>query len=182
MPEFHQVATYAVLSVHPHAEDPMNAAHLHLLLNHIPVLGAIGLTLLFLIAAVRRDSPLARLTLVFSVVLAATSLAVFLTGEPAEEVVEDIAGVATNAIEEHEEAALAATIAFGILGLLAVVPLAAFRRRELPRWVMVGGLIGAVSVAGLMGWTANLGGQIRHTEISAPGGLGVDEDDEPPGG
>jgi len=27
------------------------------------------------------------------------------------------------------------------------------------------GLIGMVIVSALMGWTANLGGQIRHTEI-----------------
>lgn len=163
----------------------MNAAHLHLLLNHIPVLGAIGVTVMFLIATIRRDSSLARLTFAFSIVLAAASLAVFLTGEPAEELVEDLAGVASNAIEPHEEAALVATIAFGILGGLALAALVAFRRRDLPRWVMSAALICALVVSGLMAWTANLGGSIRHTEIGAPtGSTGpgqIDDDhDDPP--
>ena len=148
----------------------MNAAHLHLLLNHVPVLGAFGLLLLFAIAFIRRDGSLARLTLALSVGVAAASIAVFLTGEPAEEIVEELARVSTNAIEPHEEAARVATIAFGVFGAAAVVALFAYRRRTLPRWVTATAVAGTLAVSGLMGWTANLGGRIRHTEIgSAPG-------------
>ena len=147
----------------------MNAAHFHLLLNHLPVLGAFGLLLLFAIAFIRRDGSLARLTLALSVGIAAASIAVFLTGEPAEEIVEEIAGVSRNAIEPHEESARIATIAFGAFGAAAVVALIAFRRRAFPRWMTATAVAGMLALSGLMGWTANLGGQIRHTEIgSAP--------------
>ena len=158
----------------------MNPAHLHLLLNHVPVLGAFGLLLLFTIAFLRRDSSLGRLTLVLSVAVAAASVAVFLSGEPAEELVEDLAGVAESAIEPHEEFARVATIASGIFGAAALMTLIAFRRRELPRWITGSALVGALAVSGLMGWTANLGGQIRHTEIGggAPQSGIWDEDDE----
>ena len=161
----------------------MNSAHLHLLLNHVPVLGAFGLVVLFGIAFIRRDASLGRLTMVFSVLLAAVSVGVFFTGEPAEEIVEDLAGAASNAIEPHEDAALVATIAFGVLGTAALAALAGFRRRELPRWLMGAAIIGTLMVSGLIGWTANLGGRIRHTEIGstvgAPGSEGWDEDEPP---
>ena len=160
----------------------MNPAHLHLLLNHVPVLGAIGLLLLFTIAFFRRDSSLGRLALALTIVVAGAAVAVFLTGEPAEELVEELAGINESAIEPHEEAARVATIAFGILGAAAAISLVAFRRRELPRWMMGVALLGTLGVSGLMGWTANLGGQIRHTEIgAAPGAPNPehwDEDDE----
>jgi hypothetical protein len=160
----------------------MNPAHLHLLLNHVPVLGAFGLLLLFTIAFFRRDSSLGRLTLGLTILVAGAAVAVFLTGEPAEELVEDLAGIGESAIEPHEEAARVATIAFGILGAMATAALLAFRRRELPRWTMGVALVGTLGVSALMGWTANLGGQIRHTEIgAAPGAADPehwDEDDE----
>ena len=164
----------------------MNTAHLHLLLNHIPVLGAMGLLALFIIAFIRRDSSLGKLTLVFSVLLAALSVAVFFTGEPAEEIVEDLAGVASSAIEPHEDAALIATDGFGILGVAALAALAAYRRRELPRRIIGTAIIGTLAVCGLMGWTANLGGRIRHTEIGSTAGAapseGWSDDDEHPRG
>ena len=143
----------------------MNAAHLHLFLNHVPVLGAIGLLTLFSIALVRRDSSLARLTLGLSVLLAGASIAVFLTGEPAAELVEDLSGTVERAIEPHEEAAMVATIAFGVFGAMSLAALVAFRRRTMPRWVTGAAVSGTIVLSGLMGWTANLGGQIRHPEI-----------------
>ena len=164
----------------------MNPAHLHLLLNHVPVLGAFGLLLLFTIAFFRRDSSLGRLTLVLTIGVAAAALAVFLTGEPAEEIVEELAGVGESAIEPHEEAARIATIAFGMLGAGAAAVLLAFRRRELPRWVMGAVLASTLAVSGLMGWTANLGGRIRHTEIGGapaaadPEHWGEDDERHPP--
>jgi hypothetical protein len=157
----------------------MNPAHLHLLLNHVPVLGAFGLLLLFTIAFFRRDSSLGRLTLVLTILVAGAAVAVFLTGEPAEEIVEELAGIGESAIEPHEEAARVATIGFGILGAGAAAMLLAFRRHELPRWAMGVVLVSTLAVSGLMGWTANLGGRIRHTEIGgAPGAADPEHWDE----
>ena len=41
----------------------MNAAHFHLILNHVPVIGAVGLAVLLAIAWVRRDTPLTKVSL-----------------------------------------------------------------------------------------------------------------------
>lgn len=47
--------------------------------------------------------------------------------------------------------------------------LAWFRKRPLPRLITGMSLVCALMLSGLMAWTANLGGQIRHTEICADG-------------
>ena len=145
----------------------MSMVHLHLLLNHVPVIGTIiGLCLLAW-AVFRKDQGLGRATLGLFAVLAIVALATFLTGEPAEEAVEGLAGVTEGSIERHEEAALLATIALGVLGALSLAALVWFRRRPLTRRVMALLLVVALVPAGAMAWTANLGGQIRHSELRA---------------
>ena len=65
----------------------MNAPHLHLLLNHIPVLGtAFGLGLL-VFALCRKSDELKKAAHGFFLVTALFSVSTYLTGEPAEEVV-----------------------------------------------------------------------------------------------
>lgn len=152
----------------------MNAAHLHLILNHVPVIGAVGLAVLLAIAYVRRDESLAKLSLMLGAAVAAIAIVVYLTGEPAEELIENLAGISEPALEAHEDAALTSTIAFGIFGIAALALLVMFRRRAMPRSVAGAAFVGMAAIAGLMGWTANLGGQIRHTEITAAGAAGAD--------
>ena len=145
----------------------MNMAHLHLLVNHVPVIGAvIGLGLLAA-ALVRRSEELARVTFWLYALLGAASLGVYLTGEPAEDSVERLAGASKPLIEQHEEAALVATIAMGVAGALALLSSVVFRRRAIPRTIVGAALAMALLLVGMMGYTANLGGQIRHTEIRA---------------
>jgi hypothetical protein len=151
----------------------MSTVHLHLLLNHVPVIGTIiGLCLLAW-AVYRADQGIARATLGLFAILAVVALATFLTGEPAEEAVEGLAGVSEGAIERHEEAALLATVAVGILGAASLGALAWFRRRALPRRAMALMLALAMVPAGAMAWTASLGGQIRHSEIRADASVRV---------
>ena len=79
-----------------------------------------------------------------------------------EEMVEHLSGFSENLVEQHEEAALIATIGLSLLGIAALVGLF---YRGVRRWYPKAVLLGALLVSGLMAWTANLGGQIRHTEI-----------------
>lgn len=145
----------------------MSAVHLHLVLNHVPVIGTLIGVCLLAYALLRRDDRLVRVCLGMFALLAAVAFAAFLTGEPAEEAVEGLAGVSASIVEQHEEAALLATIALGVLGLLSLGALLRFRRAPLPRQAALLLLAAALVPAGLMAWTANLGGQIRHPEIGA---------------
>lgn len=158
----------------------MNPVHLHLLLNHIPVIGLIGALLFLLIGYFMKNAVVSRIALAFVVVVALFTIPVFVTGEPAEEIIEAV--VPTEAaIEAHEEAALPALVLIeiaGALALLAIFLRAPGPQRGLVIGVLVVGLLGVVLVAR----AANLGGQIRHTEISngavasAPAGEEADDD------
>jgi hypothetical protein len=147
----------------------MNSIHLHLLLNHVPVIGAVlGLALLCF-AYLRRSDEVGKFALGAFAVLGVVSVVVFLTGEPAEQLVEKLPGFSETLTERHEEAALAATIVMGVVGLLSLIALAVFRSRALARWVVPTAVVLALGATATMGYAANLGGQIRHTEIRAGG-------------
>jgi uncharacterized membrane protein len=143
----------------------MSILHLHLLLNHIPVIGALVAVILFGTAFFLREAVSTKFALAFTAGLAIVAVAVYFTGGAAEEAVENLAGVTGRSIERHEEAAELATVAIGILGGLSLIALFLFRGKRMPRWVALSGLVSTVIVSALMGWTANLGGQIRHTEL-----------------
>ena len=143
----------------------MSPTHVHLFLNHFPVVGTvIGIGLLALAILKKHDS-LAKTTLGLFVALAAISVVVFLTGESAEEAVENVAGFSEAITERHEEFAFVATIVFTSFGAIALGILAVFRKKTLPRWVTLGSFVLALVASGFMGYTAMLGGQVRHTEI-----------------
>lgn len=77
-------------------------------------------------------------------------------------------------VRRPAEAAEASLIATGVAGVLALVALGVYRRRALPRWVTGAAFAAALVASTLLGWTANLGGRIRHAEIggtaAAPAG------------
>jgi hypothetical protein len=160
----------------------MNPAHLHLLVNHFPIVGAfVSLPLLALALWRRGDrgSLLAAVTVL--VVSAAGAGAAQLTGDDAEEVVEHLPGVSESLIHTHEERAEVATIlavvtGLGSLGILGF----AIRSGKTPLIGTVVLTAGALATAGTMAWTGQAGGQIRHTEIrdGAPGATSEREEDE----
>ena len=140
--------------------------HLHLLLNHVPIIvSALGLVLIAL-AAWRRDDSLGRVALTFFVAGALSALPTYLTGEGSEDAVKNLPGVTEVLIDQHSEIALIAAIVVGILGAFALWALWRYRRTAmLPRFVVRVTLAGALVGSGLMAYTGLLGGQIRHTEV-----------------
>ena len=153
----------------------MSWGYLHLVLNHVPVIGTFLGLLLLLVAFVRNSEELKKVTLALLVFIALVTIPVYLTGEPAEEMIENIPGTSEAIIERHEDAALFSMIAIEVAGITALAGLLIFLRKK-----RLGNLLAIVTLAvsmiggGLMTWTANLGGQIRHTEIRS----GVDSPSE----
>ena len=84
----------------------MNLAHVHLLLNHIPVI-AVPIGLIFLVHSLWKSNvQQMRFAYLFLFLTSLSVIAVFLTGEPAEEIIEHLPGVTEALIEVHEEAGL----------------------------------------------------------------------------
>lgn len=143
----------------------MDAAHIHLLLNHVPVLGTFfGLALLGY--GLARDSDeILKAGLGTLVIVGIAAVVVYLTGEPAEELVEGVAGVSHSALEAHEETALWATWGGGVLGAVALAGLWRYRRAPVARAFAIATLVLTVATSGLMAWTANSGGKVHHPEL-----------------
>lgn len=143
----------------------MSGAHLHLILNHVPVLGAVFGLLLLSYGLLRRSDGVVRASLWTLAVVGIAGLAAYWTGEPAEEVVENLPGISEAILERHEEAAFLATIGGGIVGLIALAGLAVHRSRPVAGAYAAAMLVLTAGLFGAMAWTANLGGQIHHSEI-----------------
>ena len=146
----------------------MNPTHIHLVITHLPIFGSIlGAVVLGygLSTKSHQTNIAAYLVLVISALGAGIA---YLTGESAEETVENISGISENTINAHEEFALFALISMIALGLAALLAFwVTLRRSALAGYF--GGLVLLISLVsfGLLAWTGYLGGQIRHTEISS---------------
>ncbi len=145
----------------------MNLAHLHLLINHLPVFGSL-LGMIVLIHGMWTKNGQTKIAAYNLFILSAIGAGIaFMTGEPAEEAVEKIAGVAESAIEQHEDFAMFSLISFILLGLLAIFGLFITLKqsnfmRPVATIILIVSLISFVLVAR----TGYLGGLIRHTEIT----------------
>ena len=150
----------------------MNTTHLHLLLNHIPVLGSAFAFALLLFGFWRRSDELKKTALGVFIIVALLAVPAYLTGEPVEHVVTPLPGVSKPIIEQHEQAAAVAFAGVLAVGVVALAGLVLFRRgKALPTWFASMMLGVSLIASGLMAWTANLGGQVRHTEIRSSASL-----------
>jgi uncharacterized membrane protein len=140
--------------------------HLHLLLNHLPIIVTVLGLLLIAVAVWRKSDALARVALAFFVGGALSALPTYLTGESAEDTVRKLPGVTREVIEAHSDAALISAIFVGMLGVFALWALWRFRSSApLPAWVVRVALVASIIGSGLMSWTGLLGGEVRHTEV-----------------
>jgi uncharacterized membrane protein len=143
-----------------------SVAHLHLLLNHLPIIVTALALALLAVAIWRPNETLVRTGLVFLVGAAVSALPTYLTGDGAEEAVKRLPGVTREIIERHSDMALIAALVVGALGIAALYALWRYRKPvPVPRGFVLALLAGSVIGAGLMAYTGLLGGQIRHTEV-----------------
>jgi len=153
--------------------DFFSGVHVHLLTNHVPILGALfGLALL--VGSLRWAPDVLRRTAF--VVLVGTGLAAAaanVTGDPAEDAIRGYPGVRRAMIHDHEEMGDASLIAAGVLGVLALGALVRWRRTPVPGRATLVAIAGAAVVSGMMVYTGLLGGRIRHSELR-PGATGAD--------
>ena len=144
----------------------MNPTHLHLLINHLPVFGALSGVIVLVYALLNKNNQTKIASYLVFVVAAIGGLIAYLTGEDAEETVEDLAGVSKNILEMHEDAAWYALICFCLLGLASLI--AIFITNKKPALARTTGfviLLLSLFSFSVVARTSYLGGQIRHSEI-----------------
>ena len=158
----------------------INGPLVHLVFNHIPVIGVPACVLLLLASVVRKSRDLTGAGLVGLVLVALLSIAAFLSGDSAAGGLREMAKAGTirpdvldlrERIERHDDAASIGFWILEALGALALVGLAlAWRKGAPPRPLVMAMLVAAVLLSGWFAWIAHLGGLIRHPEID-PGSI-----------
>jgi uncharacterized membrane protein len=148
----------------------MDQAHLHLLITHLPIFGSIlgAFVLGYGIWSKSSQTKIAAYGL-FIISAIGTGIA-YLTGEGAEEAVEELPGVVENLIKQHEEFAMFALIGLIVLGVSSLFAFYVTIKNSVQvKTVALVTLFISIVSFGLVARTGYLGGQIRHTEISSTG-------------
>jgi len=144
----------------------MDWPHLHLALNHVPVLGSIFITLLLTAGLLKKSDELKRMSLCWFVSLMALAIPIKFTGDFAYDATQGAPWLNDQLAAAHEQSADQATTAIFLLGIVAGLGMFLGRKgKPVPNWVYPAVLVLALITFGLMARAANLGGQIRHEEI-----------------
>ncbi len=144
----------------------MDFPHLHLLLNHFPIIGTIVGVGLFLTSVIVKNEDVQLSGLVVFVAMALLTIPAFITGVGAQEKIVADGGISNDLIQRHEGSAELSVWFMEMTGALAVIALwQSARGRPAARWNTFATLIFSVMTVGLMARTGNTGGEIRHLEI-----------------
>ena len=147
----------------------MNQTHIHLLVTHLPIFGSILGGLVLAHGLWTKSNPTKMAAYNIFIVAAIGAGIAYLTGEAAEETVENVQGVADNVIEQHEELAVFALVSLLVLGAASIGGLIlTLKESAVTRTGAVIILLISLISFGLAARTGYLGGQIRHTEIYNP--------------
>ena len=144
----------------------MDFPHLHLLLNHFPIIGTIVGVGLFLISFLVKTDDVRRSSLIVFVVMGLLTIPTFMTGVGAQEKMVADSSVSNALIQRHEGAAELAVWFMEITGALAVAALWQSGRRASPGRLNTTAILAfSLVTVGLMARTGNTGGEIRHFEV-----------------
>ena len=144
----------------------MNQAHIHLIVNHLPIVGSLFALLLLGAGLWQRNDTLTKAGLVAVVAAGVLCVPAQLTGEGAAAIVQNLPRVSRALIQAHEAAAeqgfwaLESAAALALFGLLLL-------KNTSPRARLLAFLaLGTTALSfGLLARAGSLGGQIVHTEI-----------------
>jgi len=167
----------------------MEIAYLHLITNHIPIIGVPFALFLLALGVWRKSDELKTASFLIFVFLGFATLSVFFSGRGGEDFIEKVAGVSETAIGNHEDFAIYALICVEVIALFSLFAILRYRGFRLlrfkssndkrmlaglvsettlsnyPAWVVLSILVLSLLSTGLLGYTGKLGGAIRHSEF-----------------
>ena len=144
----------------------MNEAHMHLMVNHLPVVLPIVSILLMLFGFVLKSEPFKRAAYLIFIFGAFTTLSAMITGEGAEEIIENIDRNTPLYIHNHEETAEVFALLSYVLGVLSFIGIwGSYRGKNWSKTFSIITLLFSLVVVFFASETATSGGRIQHTEI-----------------
>lgn len=144
----------------------MNQAHIHLIVNHVPIVGSLFAAVLLGAGILRRNATLSQAGLVAVLAAGVLCLPAQLTGEGAAAIAQNLPRVSRALIHNHAEAAELGFWALEGAATLALLSMLMLKNAS-PRARLFSLLTLVLTLfsSGLLARAGNLGGQIRHTEI-----------------
>jgi hypothetical protein len=165
----------------------MDSAYLHIVTNHIPIVGVPFALVLLVLGIWRKSDELKSVALLAFTLLGIVTLGVYLLGQGGKDFVEHLAGISEDAIDHHEKMGSISLVTVGVTAVLSLLGLIFYKgffflkRRQsdsllngevpaeakpsLPNWLIFAVLGLAILSSGILGYTGKLGGKIRHTEF-----------------
>lgn len=144
----------------------MNDAHLHMVVNHFPIIGTILGSGILLAGILFKNNTVKNVAYVLFVVAAVFAAVSMGTGEGAEEMVEDMPTVGHDIIHEHEEIAEKLALSLYVLGVVSLFGLYAnIKKISQAKLAAILTLVISVIAIYFAQLTGTTGGEIRHTEI-----------------
>ena len=144
----------------------MNAAHLHLMFNHIPIVGLGFAILPNILAIILKNQELKKLSCWFYILIGLLVVLPIITGDGAHEILKTYPGISNDAIEYHETWAYIFFYGLMLNGILAIGALWFSRKNpDLMKKLSVAMLIIALVLLFFAYQTGTTAGKIRHPEI-----------------
>jgi len=145
----------------------MNPTHIHLLLNHFPIIGTLIGSAILLYSIIKKQNTGKNTGAFIIVVMAIIAIPVMLTGEPAEESIKYLPAIPKSLIHAHEEAAEKAFWLMEITGVFSLFAIILYKTKSafVPKAFLIAFVFSAITFFA-MAWAGNLGGKIRHPETS----------------
>lgn len=146
----------------------MNDAHLHMVVNHFPIIGIILGFGILIAGLIFKNNSVKNTAYCLFIVGAIFAFASMSTGEGAEEIAEKLPDVTKQIIHEHEEMAEKLAIVLYILGIVSIAGLYTNIKKH-SQAKLVSFIALAITAVGvfLAQQTGTTGGEVRHTEIRA---------------
>jgi hypothetical protein len=154
----------------------VNFDHLHLLLNHVPIIGFFVGVGLFVASFAGNNQDLRRSSLIIFAAVALLAIPTFASGVGADRTIAQEPGISEALVRRHEGAAMLGLWFVEATGAAALTALWRSRRPGgASRGNLAAVLLFAIVAAVLMGRTGNTGGDIRHPQPGAAQGAAVTE-------
>jgi len=137
-----------------------------MIINHFPIVGAIIGSMLIIAGLVLKNEGVKLSGLGIIVFSALMAVIAYLTGDSAEDAVQNAPGIAESLINRHEDIATISMYLMVPAGLMAAMTLYSIWKKERSVFLLlIITLVFSIISSASMIFTGHTGGQIRHTEF-----------------
>lgn len=144
----------------------MNDAHFHLVVNHLPIIGVLIGFLVLSAGLILKKIQIKNTALGIFIFSALTAVIAFLTGEGAEEIVENLPSISETLLHKHEEYAELFLTMLLILGSVALITLfLQYKKLSFYKYGFIAVFLLSLTSLVISKYVGTSGGEITHIEI-----------------